>query len=302
MEIYKKQPIPQEYIVNNTGCADDIALLSTQLSDAQIMVNMALDFANLEGYELQPKKSVAIHIRGNNKQCETTNEKLNMGNITMPEVEQATHLGIIRTKTMKHNIQANVVENITKARRSAYSLFGCGFHGHNGLDPESLLHIFKTYITPVLLYGMELLLPSSKPLEQLELFQKRILKQMLSLPMSCPDPAVYILTGILPIAAQIHFKALTFFKNICHQGEKNTEKKLARKLTVIEESSNSWFICVNKILRKYDLKEAYNYLDNPIKYSRWISLVKSRVNDHWCTQLRALHNSTKGCNILVTTP
>ena len=99
-----------------------------------------------------------------------------MGNITMPEVEQATHLGIIRTTTMKHNIQTNVDENITKARRSAYSLFGCGFRGHNGLDPESLLHIYKTYITPVLLYGMELLLPSSKPLEQLELFQKRILK------------------------------------------------------------------------------------------------------------------------------
>jgi hypothetical protein len=37
---------------------------------------MALDFANIEGYELQPKKSIAIHIRGNNKQCETTNEKL----------------------------------------------------------------------------------------------------------------------------------------------------------------------------------------------------------------------------------
>jgi hypothetical protein len=70
-------------------------------------------------YELQPKKSVAIHIRGNNKQCETTNEKLNMGNITMPEVKQATHLGIIRTTTMKHNIQTNVDENITKARHSA---------------------------------------------------------------------------------------------------------------------------------------------------------------------------------------
>jgi hypothetical protein len=60
----------------------------------------------------------------------------------------------------------------------------------------------------------------------------------------------------------IHIKALTFFNNVCHQGEKNTEKKLARRqLTVKEESSNSWFICVNKILRKYDLKEAYNYLD-----------------------------------------
>jgi hypothetical protein len=66
------------------------------------MVNMALDCANLAGYELQQKKIVAIHIRGNNKQCETTNEKLNMGNITMPEVEHATHLGIIKTTTMKH--------------------------------------------------------------------------------------------------------------------------------------------------------------------------------------------------------
>jgi hypothetical protein len=35
---------------------------STQLSDAQIVVNMALDFANLEGYELQPKTNVAIPI------------------------------------------------------------------------------------------------------------------------------------------------------------------------------------------------------------------------------------------------
>ena len=62
--------------------------------------------------------------------------------------------------------------------------------------------------------------------------------------MSCPDPAVYILTGILPIEAQIHIKALTFFNNVCHQGEKNIEKRLARRqLTVKEESSNSWFIC-----------------------------------------------------------
>jgi hypothetical protein len=109
---------------------------------------------------------------------------------------------------MKHNIQTNVDENITKARRSAYSLFGSEFHGYNGLDP-------------FLLYGMELVLPSSKPLEQLELFQKRILKQILSLPMSCPDPAVYILTGILPKEAQIRIKALTFLNNVCHQGEKN---------------------------------------------------------------------------------
>jgi hypothetical protein len=136
---------------------------------------------------------------------------------------------------------------------------------------------------------MELLLPSPKPLEQLELFQKRILKQILSLQISSPDPAVYILTGILPIEAQIHIKTLTLFNNVCHQCEKNTEKKLARRQpTVKEESSNSWFICVNKILRKYDLKEAYIYLDNPIKKSRWISLVYPANNYSTTLQRAAL--------------
>jgi hypothetical protein len=76
---------------------------------------MALDFVNLEGYELHPKKSVAINIRGNNKQCETTNEKLNMGNITMPEVEQATHLGIPVLLTLMFPIFSPI---LTSCKRS----------------------------------------------------------------------------------------------------------------------------------------------------------------------------------------
>ena len=44
--------------------------------------------------------------------------------------------------------------------------------------------------------------------------------------------------------------------------------------------------------------EAYNYLDNPIKKSRCISLVKSRVNDHWCTQLTTLAQLYKGLQYL----
>ncbi|VDI25646.1 Hypothetical predicted protein [Mytilus galloprovincialis] len=267
---------------NNTGCADDIAILSMQPADAQIMVNMALDFANSEGYQLQPKKSVVIKISGNSNNTKMEEDNLMMGNTPMPNVEQATHLGIIRTTTRKNNIQSNTNENITKARRSAYSLLGAGFHGHNGLDPESLLHIYKTYILPVLLYGMELLTPSGKPLEQLEIFQKRMLKQILSLPTRCPDPAVYILTGILPVEAQIHIKTLTFFNNICHQSEESTEKKLARRqLTVCSEDSNSWFIHVNKLLRLYDLSEANTYLANPTKKTQWITLIKNAVMKYW---------------------
>jgi hypothetical protein len=60
----------------------------------------------------------------------------------MPNVERAVHLGIIRTTCVLDNIKENVDENMKKARRSAYALFGCGFHGENGLDPETMIHLF----------------------------------------------------------------------------------------------------------------------------------------------------------------
>jgi hypothetical protein len=89
-------------------------------------------------------------------------------NNVMPSVKQAIHLGIIRTNTLANNMTVNVEENIKKSRRSAYGLFGGGFHGNNGLDPETLIHLFNTYITPVLMYGMELIIPKTTALEQLE--------------------------------------------------------------------------------------------------------------------------------------
>ena len=52
---------------NNTACADDIALIGTDTVDTQILVNMASDYAFMEGYQLQSAKSVAIKITSNPK-------------------------------------------------------------------------------------------------------------------------------------------------------------------------------------------------------------------------------------------
>jgi hypothetical protein len=95
-----------------------------------------------------------------------------LGAKTMPTVESAVHLGIIKTTSLTENMTINVEENIKKARRSAYGLFGGGYHGNNGLDPDTLIHLLKTYITPVLLQcGMEPIIPKATPLAQLELVQ-----------------------------------------------------------------------------------------------------------------------------------
>jgi hypothetical protein len=157
---------------------------------------------------------VALNIKAKSKKKSLNVKNYKLGAKTMPTVESAVHLGIIRTTSLAENMTINVEENIKKARRSAYGLLGGGYHGNNGLDPDTLIHLLKTYITPDLLYGMELIIPKATPLTQLELFKKRMIKQILSQPTRPADPAVYILSGLLPVEAQIHIRALGLFKNI----------------------------------------------------------------------------------------
>ena len=53
----------------------------------------------------------------------------------MPTVEKSAHLGILRSKLNQKTENSQIEQNITKARRTAYSLLSTGFYGKNGLDP-----------------------------------------------------------------------------------------------------------------------------------------------------------------------
>jgi hypothetical protein len=130
-------------------------MMSRREHATQDMINIAHAFATMEGYKLQPAKSIIINIQPNKRKQSMMDQEYILRKDVMSNVKQAVHLGIIRTNTLADNMTVNVEENIKKSRRSAYGLFG-GFHGNNGLDPEALIHLFNTYITPVLMYGMEL--------------------------------------------------------------------------------------------------------------------------------------------------
>lgn len=128
----------------------------------------------------------------------------------MPNVEKATHLGLIRPMSTKKSESETVDQNITKARRATYSLMSAGCHGENGLDPISNLHMVRKFVQPILTYGLEIILPKESNSNRLEQFQKKIIKQILPVPQNTPDPAVYVLSGFLPTEAQIEMKALIF--------------------------------------------------------------------------------------------
>ena len=80
-----------------------------------------------------------------------------------------------------------------------------------------------------------------------------MLKQILSLPTRTADAAVYVLSGILPVEAQIHIRTLVLFNNICNQADNSIEKNLARRQLIVKSNeSTSWLIEIRD--RPFNLK------------------------------------------------
>ena len=141
----------------------------------------------VEVYKLQPVKSAVLEVlNGPRKRVNQSGMALVMDGELMPTVDKTTHLGITRSSDTD---ETTVSENIIKARRTLYSLMSAGLHGENGLDPETPLHLYQIYVVPILLYGLEIVLPRPKYLAVIEKFNKMYLKCLLSVLVTVADAA-----------------------------------------------------------------------------------------------------------------
>ena len=166
----------------------------------------------------------------------------------MAVVSETMHMGILRSSSTKETV---VRENIAKTQRTLYSLMASGLHGENGLDHETCAHLLQIYVLPVLVYGLEVVLPKQTLVEKPSSAYKKILKQVLYLPSTVADPAVYIISGALPIEDVIHKRALIFYGNLCRLQESSVEKQLVRRQLPIKDfNSSSWYVDLRKILVK----------------------------------------------------
>ena len=263
-------------------CADDIALVANHPVDLQSMISTVENYSIVEKYSLQPTKSVILKHAEKKLHSEFNFE---IGHQTMSQPEAATHLGIKHNSDFKKSITTNIEENISKARRTMYSLMGAGLHGKNGLNPLTCLHIYQIYVLPVLTYGLEILLPDDRQLEPIEVFNKKSIKQILSIPSNTADSAVYALTGTIPLKGQIHKKALNIYNKICGLDDSVERDMAVRQLSLNGFSGSSWFSKIRNILALYSLPSAHDLLDNPSSKTQWKSDVKKAVEQKWIDQI-----------------
>ena len=153
---------------------------------------------------------------------------------------------------------------------------GTGLHGLNGANPdwpEVSVTLWNLYIKPTLLYGLESIQLARTDISKLEKSQRDFLRQIQHLPERFASCSVYILTGLLPIEAEIHKCQLTLFGNIIRQD--CVERDLAiQQLAVKDLKSRSWFITIQETLFQYDLPTAHDLLANPPEKLAWKYQVK----------------------------
>ena len=205
---------------------------------------------------------------------------ISMNGKQMPVVKEAMHTDSLRSDDSQ---ESAVTYNTDKARRTIYCLMGAGLHGDNGLDSDTSVQVLQTYAIPVLLFGLEVVLPRKSLMEKIDKLYKKFLKQILSLPNTVADPAVYILSGPLPFEGMVQKKALTLFGSICWLEEASIEKQLARReLTTKGDKSSSWSICIKSLLLKHRLLTPRELLDMPPPH-HLSSLKKNRLKNRWTT-------------------
>lgn len=78
-------------------------------------------------------------------------------------------------------------------------MLGSGLHASVGMLPIVLQKIWKTYVVPRYLYGLEVQICSKNDIAELEKLKRKTLKQFQCLPERTASAAVYILLGTEPI-------------------------------------------------------------------------------------------------------
>ena len=208
-------------------------------------------------------------------------------------VEDNEHLGLIVSGEDEE--QKNVDANITKCRNSIFALLGPAFAYRCLISPAIKLHLWKTYNLPVLTSGLSALPIRPVHARSLTIFHHKVLRGFLKLSPTSPTPALYFLTGELPVEATLHINTLSALHNIWSNPDTTVFKIVSYILKMCKSSSTTLSNHIQLLCQKYDLPSPLSLLQTspPWPKEHWNCLVRTRVTIWHETDLRrkALSNS-----------
>ena len=211
----------------------------------------------------------------------------NMGGQTIPVVDNNEHLGQIVSGSRQE--QKNIDLRIEKSRNTLFGLLGPAFSFNCLLSPVVKLHIYRTFICPVMRSGKSTFVLNSSALNPLSIFQRKSLKGILQLSKQASTPALHFLTGELPIEAKIHQDIFSLFYSVWCNPNSKIYSILKYLMTNSNDNSRTWAINVKHLSAQYGLEDPVNLL----KYD---PPPKSSFKNDIATRVKAFHEKELRCH------
>ena len=139
-------------ITGTMACANNIIL--TAWSETEMM-NF---FANQDRLKIHPVKTcVSVFSITQTEMVHLQTAKIwNINKESVPVGREFTHLGINFNLTSYNAHATTTVDTrLTLSRNTAYALMSAGFHGMNGINHTTSIHIYNVYILSRVLYRLE---------------------------------------------------------------------------------------------------------------------------------------------------
>ena len=264
-----------------SGCADDVFLGSDDPVKLQALIDMAAHYGSL--YRIQygaSKTKITVSGPDIDVKYYKDTQPWSMGGQAIQVVDNNEHLGQVVSGSRQE--EKNVDLRIRKSRNMLFALLGPAFSFKCLLSPVVKLHLYRTYVCPILRSGLSSLVIRNTLLSPLSIYQRKCLKGVLQLSKQASTAALHFITGELPIEAIMHRDVFSLF--YCIWANPNT--KIYSIVKYLLECSNANSSTWSNYLRTISIQYG---LEDPLKLLRKDPPSKSSFKRDISIRIKAFH-------------
>ncbi len=225
------------------GYADDILLVSNVKSNVQKMLHKVEQYYNLYEIKVNGDKTVLFIF---NKWCtrskkelneDSTNLTLTLQNIKLVESFSLKYLGMEITTDLTN--KKHIDTRCDKALKAMSMIKAKGL-GDVQIHEQTKSGMYKTFVMPILTYGLDLLTINKKEHNQLRITESNMIKNLLNVRSSCRSKPIMAALKIEPIDRRLTKMKLSLTKRLKENEYTNAVlmecKKIHVHLDLIDEA------------------------------------------------------------------
>jgi hypothetical protein len=134
-----------------------------------------------------------------------------------------------------------------------------------------------------MLYGLEGIVLNTTSMQRLETAHRTLLKEIQALPKRTATPAIHILTGALPIEAEVDRRKLLMLPTLAENPMMT--RILHRQMAIKDHKASSWVMDIQAKLYKYDLPHLPYVIENQPSKEIWKKQVDKAISKFWTNAL-----------------